>query len=61
MEKQVSESDLNQLRQKGLLKLNETALIVGDVMIAENLLTKERRILDVGNLLLESTRRILKG
>ena len=61
MEKQVSESDLNQLRQKGLLKLNETALIVGDVMIAENLLTKERRILDVGNLLLESTKRILKG
>jgi len=61
MEKQVSESDLNQLRQKGLLKLHEIALIVGDVMIAENMLTKERRILDVGNLLLESTKRILKG
>ena len=61
MEKQVSESDLNQLRQKGLLKLHEIALIVGDVMIAEDLLTKERRILDVGNLLLESTKRILKG
>ena len=61
MEKQVSESDLNQLRQKGLLKLHEIALIVGDVMIAENLLTKERRILDIGNLLLESTKRILKG
>ena len=61
MEKQVSESDLSQLRQKGLIKLHEIALIVGDVMIAENLLTKERRILDVGNLLLESTKRILKG
>jgi hypothetical protein len=61
MEKQVSESDLNQLRQKGLLKLHEIALIVGDAMIAENMLTKERRILDVGNLLLESTKRILKG
>ena len=61
MEKQVSESDLNQLRQKGLLELHEIALIVGDVMIAENLITKERRVLDVGNLLLESTKRILKG
>ena len=61
MEKQVSESDLNQLRQKGLLKLHEIALIVGDVMIAECVLTKERRVLDVGNLLLESTKRILKG
>ena len=61
MEKQISESDLNKLRQKGLLELHEIALIVGDVMLAENVLTKERRILDVGNLLLESTKTILKG
>jgi hypothetical protein len=61
MEKQVSESDLDQLRKKGLIELHEVALIVGDVLIAENVLTKERRFLDVGNLLLESTKRILKG
>ena len=61
MEKQVSEADLTQLRQKGLLKAHEIALIVGDVTLAENVLTKERRILDTGNLLLESTKKILKG
>jgi len=35
-------------------------LLVGDVIIAENVINKNRRILEVGNLLLESTRRILR-
>ena len=61
MEKQLSAVDLEQLRQKDLLKTNEIALMVGDVIVAENVLTKERRVLDVTNLLLESNRKVLKG
>ena len=61
MEKHVSDDDLNKLRQNGLLAIHEIALVVGDVIVAENVLTKERRVLEVGNLLLESNKRILKG
>jgi hypothetical protein len=61
MEKQVSENDLEQLRERGLVNVHEVVLLVGDVVVAENVLTKERRILDTRNLLLESTKRILKG
>jgi hypothetical protein len=61
MEKHVSDVDLNKLRQSGLLAIHEIAIVAGDVIVAENVLTKERRVLEVGNLLLESNKRILKG
>jgi len=61
MERSITEKDVETLRQKGLLNVHEVALIVGDVLIAENVLTKERRILETGGLLLESTKKVLKG
>ena len=60
VEKPVSSNDLMKLRQAGLLKKEEVALIVGDVIIAENVISKERRVLEAGGLLLESTRRVLR-
>jgi hypothetical protein len=60
-EKPVTNADLEKLREKGLLKQNELAFVSGDVLLAENVITRERRVLNVGGLLLESTRRILKG
>ena len=40
MEKPVTGNDLTRLRNSGLLTNNEVALIVGDVVIAENVITK---------------------
>ena len=59
MEKPLSSSDLDMLRQKGLLEENEVALLVGDVVIAENVISKSRRVIQTSGLLLESTRRVL--
>ena len=60
-EKPVTNADLEKLREKGILEQNELAYVSGDVLLAENVITRERRVLNVGGLLLESTRRILKG
>jgi len=59
-EKPVTNSDLEKLRQSGLITEQEVALVVGDVLLAENVVTKERRILNAGGVLLESTRRLLR-
>ena len=59
-EKPVTSSDLEKLRQSGLITEHEVALVVGDVLLAENVITKERRILNAGSILLESTRRLLR-
>tara|TARA_Y100000593_G_C4308338_1_gene336979 strand:+ start:737 stop:922 length:186 start_codon:yes stop_codon:yes gene_type:complete len=61
MEKPVSNNDLEKLRKQGLITQQEVALVAGDVIIAENVVTRERRVLNVGSLLLESNRRVLKG
>ena len=60
IEKTLSTSDLEKLRQAGILQAEEVAILVGDVVVAENVVDKKRRILEVGSLLLESTRRILR-
>ena len=61
MERPLNDTDIAKLRDQGLLSNDETALMVGDVVIAENVISKQRRVLDCKGLLLESTRRILKG
>ena len=61
IEKPVTSADLEKLREKGLIEQNEVAFVAGDVVVAENVITRERRVLSTGTLLLESTRRILKG
>ena len=57
----VSENDLRALRQADLIKSDETAYIVDDVVIAESLVNGEKRRVEVGGLMLESKRTILKG
>ena len=61
IEKPVTSADLEKLREKGLIEQNEVAFVAGDVVVAENVITRERRVLSTGTLLLESTLRILKG
>ncbi len=60
MEKPVTGNDLTRLRNSGLLTNDEVALIIGDVVVAENVITKERRVLEVAGLMLESNRRVLR-
>ena len=59
-EKQLSINDLQKLRHEKLLEENEIALMVGDVIVAENVVTKTRRVLQTSGLLLESTKQLLR-
>jgi hypothetical protein len=61
MSKRVTNNDIALLQARGLLTKEETAIIVGDQVIAENVITKERRVINVGGLLLESKKVLLKG
>jgi hypothetical protein len=60
---QLTPGDLSTLRQHNIIAGNEIAFKVGDLYIAENVLTGERRQLNftVNNLLNESKRQVLKG
>ena len=61
MENALNNEELAKLRGAGLLLENEVALRSGDLIIAENVVTKERRILDTHGLLNEGNKRVLKG
>ena len=61
IEKILSDSDIKALRGKGILQECEVAIQVGDIVVAENVLTKSRRVLDSSLILAESKRKILKG
>jgi hypothetical protein len=60
MEKPVSNTDLNKLRTQRVVSEHEVVYVTGDVLIAEHVVTKERRVITAPGLVLESTRRILR-
>ncbi len=59
MFKQLPEKDVAVLKQQGLLRESETVFVEGSVYVAEDLLTKVRRIIDVSGLMLESKQQLL--
>ena len=61
MEKVVSGRDLEKLREAGHITSDETAYLVGEQIVAENLITRARRIVQAPGLILESRKRLLKG
>tara|TARA_Y100000310_G_C20650044_1_gene798866 strand:- start:1027 stop:1212 length:186 start_codon:yes stop_codon:yes gene_type:complete len=61
MERVLPEKDLSLLREQNLITEKETAYLSGSQIIAEDLITRTRRIVEVGGLLLESRRVLLKG
>ena len=62
MEKYLNESQLVALRQSGLIAKNEVAIEVGDLLVAEDVLTKARRIIEKNDAISESNdKRLLKG
>jgi len=58
---QISPSQTSELREKGLLQENEVAFLTGDLVVAENVETKVRRVLGKMGILSESVKRLLKG
>ena len=57
--KHLNNKDMQKLQQKGLLLENEIAILEGETVMAENILTKERRIINTSGILLEGTKKLL--
>jgi len=57
--KTISQVDIDKLRESELLTDDETVIIEGDLLIAINPLTSEKRIIKTGGLVLECNRKIL--
>jgi len=56
----LSNNDIAILREQGLLLQNETAVIEGDLLVAVNVVTQRRRVLQVDGLILECKRTLLR-
>jgi hypothetical protein len=56
----LSVNDLESLRVQGLLTQNETAIVEGDLIVAINVITQQRRVLQVEGLMLECKRTLLR-
>ena len=62
MEKVLTDTELKILRSMGAITSDEIAYRIGDLVVAENVLTKERRTLNEGGTVFsESNRGLLKG
>ena len=51
------------LRENGLMRENEVAYAAGDLLVVDNVITRERRTLQVATVqpLFESSKRLLRG
>ena len=61
MSETLSSDTLEMLREAKIITDNEVAIQHGDKYVAENIITKERRVIHVPERLLENTRRVLRG
>ena len=63
MEAYLTDSQQQILRQRGVLSENEVAKSTGDLLIAENAITGERRVLDksIFSYLTETSKILLRG
>ena len=61
MEKVLSETEMSFLRSRNLILNSEIAIKIGDLFIAENIVTRERRVLENAASVLNESRRVLKG
>ena len=57
----LSNQELSKLRKHGIITDSEIALKMGDLFVAENVSTKERRVLASAFSVLSESRRVLKG
>jgi len=59
MEALLPEQQIKNMREAGIISKDEIPLKVGDLIVAENVITRERRIINKS--ILENKKRILKG
>ncbi len=59
--REIAPSQLVELRKSGKIAPHEFAYVAGDLVVAENATTGERRVIGNTSLLLESGRQVLKG
>jgi hypothetical protein len=59
----MGQIEQTELRQNGIITENEIAIVEGDILVAKNVLTLERRIIGKAEEILKENknRRILKG
>ena len=58
----LGSEQIAQLRQNKLLSTMEVAFIVGDLIVAENITSGEKRVIgEVSSILTEANKRVLKG
>jgi len=61
VEKVLDDSQLNILRQRGIISKEEIAIHVGDIFVAENVTTRTRRVISEAALILKESKQLLKG
>ena len=61
-EQTLSAIEQNNLRHLGLISKEEIVLMIGDLYVVENVITKQRRQISLdNNVLIENKKRILRG
>jgi|15BtaG_2_1085339.scaffolds.fasta_scaffold01974_3 hypothetical protein len=61
MEKVISKLEIDTLRDKGIINNQEIAIKIGDLLVAENVVSRARRVISEGLSVLEETKKLLKG
>ena len=61
VDQQISANQINDLREAGMISEKEIAYVSGDLVVAENVLSGDKRIIGKSNILSEGSKRILKG
>ena len=61
MEEILREDQIANLRKVGVLNSNEIAMTVGDLIVAENVVTRERRVVPGAKKHLNESKVLLKG
>jgi hypothetical protein len=59
--REISQSQLAELRRNNTLNPNEYAYVAGDLVVAENATDGTKRVIGNVSLLTESDKRVLKG
>ena len=61
MEKILSEQQIKDLRDRQIISSQEIAMVVGDLLIAEEVVTRQRRVLEKEQQNITETKRLLQG
>ena len=61
MNRQISDETMSLLRRQGIISKNEIAYYSGDLIVAENVITKARRVVNEASSVISESKRILKG